>query len=428
MHQSQPPTTAAKTFQTVAMGMRRITPAINAADRQADAFNGLPDGITRWKLAAALRAAARKLDLNASMLALLEYYIDQTYDIDWAPGSEPIVCRPLVEAAEYLGRSERQVRNMETALMQRGLLAWRDSGNHHRKGRRDHRTGRLIYAYGPSLAPLGARATVILDVARQARAERGETRRLRLSISALRRNIRSQISLAADTGLDVTALCHAFAATPARNPAGTSLDALQRQRDALVAISASLTARIEPATGGDRSPEIAGKQEIAAHTHEQHSTKELMNEYQQRHSGAAPTRTALTPMRGIKPGELLDAAPDDIRLGLTGSDQEKLRDLIDKIPHHLLLYGVVESDWRFACSTLSRLDAAVCGIITIGAVEKSELTVEKPSAYFRSLVRYRQTNRLNAAKSLSHLAGRRRRRGPVSGRAPMDQTATSLNP
>ena len=143
-------------------GMRRATEALRRAETLAQGWAGLPDGVTRWRLVAALRAAAHRLGLSGAMLRLAELYVDLTYDQDWAADSEPVICRPLVEIAETLGLGERQVRNIERRLAEAGLLAFRDSGNHHRRGRRDRRSGRLVYAYGPSLAPMGVRAAEIL--------------------------------------------------------------------------------------------------------------------------------------------------------------------------------------------------------------------------------------------------------------------------
>ena len=172
-----------------------IRPA-NARSRRVEGlaahFNGLPEGVTRWRLMAAARGAARRLVLTVSMLALLEHYVDRSHDQDWTAGAEPVIGWPLIDIAEALGKSERQIRNLERALAERGLLCWRDSGNHHRKGRRD-RSGALVYAYGPSLAPMGARALEIIALAGEARRELAELRRTRMEISALRRRIRAEM-------------------------------------------------------------------------------------------------------------------------------------------------------------------------------------------------------------------------------------------
>ncbi|MFN3616274.1 MAG: helix-turn-helix domain-containing protein, partial [Rubrimonas sp.] len=162
---------AARPASPRSRGGRPTTPALLAADALAAGFAGLPPGMTRWTLMRALRNAAPAMGLAPRALQLLETYIEWTYDADWAPGAEPIVVTPLTETAETLGLSERQVRNIETALMRAGLLTFRDSGNHARRGRRCRRTGRLLQGFGPSLAPLAARAAEIAERAAAARAE-----------------------------------------------------------------------------------------------------------------------------------------------------------------------------------------------------------------------------------------------------------------
>ncbi|MEL6236686.1 MAG: helix-turn-helix domain-containing protein, partial [Pseudomonadota bacterium] len=138
-------------------GMRPICAAALARESPA-AASSLPEGVTRWHLMASLRGAAQSFGLTGPMLRLLEHYMDLSYEADWAPGAEPVIPVPLCEIAEALGRSERQIRNIERRLAAAGFLIWRDAANHHRKGRRCRQSGRLIWGYGPSLGPMRARA------------------------------------------------------------------------------------------------------------------------------------------------------------------------------------------------------------------------------------------------------------------------------
>jgi replication initiation protein RepC len=225
-------------------GIRRATPALRRAERLAGDWRGLPEGVTRWRLAAALRAAAKPLGLTGTLLRLVELYVDLSYDQDWAADSEPVICRPLVEIAEQMDLSERQVRNLERRLVEIGLLAFRDSGNHARRGRRDRKSGKLVYAYGPSLAPMGARAAEIIALAEAARRAVSDGRRLRLAISALRRRIRADLVAAETAGIDARDLAEAFAAQPERIAAGLTPAALEARRDALEDLRAALTVRL----------------------------------------------------------------------------------------------------------------------------------------------------------------------------------------
>lgn len=216
-------------------GSRPVCDACRAAETVADAFEGLPQGATRWTVMGLLRQASAHFSLSARELGFLEELVAATYDIDWTPGCEPIVYAPVYELAERLGVTERQIRNIERGLVEKRLLCWRDSGNHARKGRRDA-AGRIVYAYGVSLAPLGARAAEIRLAARQAQQEISERRQARSRIQALRRRARQ--------------LGRLVPPAAERIPAGMALAAMRRVIDAL---SAELGAAEDPQAPADIS-------------------------------------------------------------------------------------------------------------------------------------------------------------------------------
>lgn len=170
-------------------GSRPVCEACVAAEAVADRFEGLPSGMSRWALVALVRQSAAHFGLSAREMTFIEDLVADTYDVDWTAGSEPVVVTPVYELAERQGVSERQIRNIERALVEKHLLCWRDSGNHVRKGKRD-KTGRIIYAYGVSLAPMGARAAEIREAAIQSQREASERRKARHRIHALRRKVR----------------------------------------------------------------------------------------------------------------------------------------------------------------------------------------------------------------------------------------------
>jgi hypothetical protein len=204
-----------------ATGSRPVCDASLAAEAVADRFEGLPTGTTRWGLVALLRQASAQIGLSARELTYLEDLVADTYDVDWTAGSEPVVTTPVYELAERLGVSERQVRNIERALVEKRLLCWRDSGNHTRKGRRDA-AGRIVFAYGVSLAPLAARAEEIRLTAQRAQQEASERRRARHRIQALRRTAR-RLALPLPQGAE-------------RIHAGVPLSAMRRVIDDLAAL------------------------------------------------------------------------------------------------------------------------------------------------------------------------------------------------
>ena len=396
-------------------GLRRATPEGRRASALADGFQGLPDGVTRWRVAAALRAAARTLGLTGPMLRLLEHYIDLTYDEDWTAGAEPVIIAPLVEIADHLGRSERQIRNIERALADRGLLAWRDSGNHHRKGRRDRRTGRLVYAYGPSLAPLGARALEIVEAARQARAALIAGRRLRIAISALRRRIRAELAAAAEVDAGAAAqLAARLAAIPARTPAGAGLDTLAARRDALAALAqetAALLGTLSPAAPAIAAAQISAKPEKTASPTTDTSSDQAMNGYS---SGAPPKRDRADAALPI--GIVEAAAGPALRMAMAAHDgTPRWRALVEAATRVAPLLGVDAALWGAACLRLGRTDAALAVlVIERGAARPpgDPDAIRQPPAYLRGMMARAARGELRLERSVRAWA---RRAAPDAG-------------
>lgn len=368
-------------------GVRPFTRSILQARALADAFQGLPAGVTRWRVAAALRAAARDLGLTSSMLTLLEHYIDLTYDSDWEAGAEPIIGRPVVEIADALGKSERQVRNLERALAELGLLAWRDSGNHHRHARRD-RAGRLLYAYGPTLAPLGVRAQEILERASAARQAIAEKRRLRLAIAALRRDLTTILS-AAEDGTVTHERRERLRTLSTPLPARASAGELNDQLAALLALAADIHAADSMPEGGE--PEIRRRQI--------QTPKEKFVRVATRPDTTAVTITLAHAAAGpIFTANLRHTPPDWSSL----ADAGRLT---------ALSAGVSEHDWAKACTTIGRHQATLCAILLEGGLDRPTdspiAAVSHPAAYFRALAQRAANGRLKPRSSLVALANRR---------------------
>lgn len=378
-------------------GQRRSTPEGEASLRTASTFEGLPPGATRWRLAAALRAAARKLGLSAPMLALLEHYIDLTYDIDWTTGSEPIVFRPVIEIAEHFGRSERQIRNLETGLVRRGLLAWRDSGNHHRKGRRS-RDGRIIYAYGASLGPLGARYDEILAQAQAARAEIEETRRLRIGIAALRRRLRAMLAETPDEAA-AAAVNLILKETPSRAQAGTPSGALRSMRDVL----ASAVRLLETSWN-------TGQGEASVR-HMTETTKEkTINGTQAEkptHDGKPRIGTQRPPtdLNRIREQILQAAASTAIHAIDPIKTRDTLHDVASKAEKATTYYGISKGAWCRACHTSSRYIASMALIILARAVEdRPDTPVLNPNSYFMAIVDKIISEKVNVERTFRRLS------------------------
>jgi len=117
-------------------------------------FTGLEENVNRYDLLLLVKRMGKKAGFTPRMINLLDYYMAFTRDQDWEQGNSPIIYQSLSKTALDMGVSERQIQRLEQSLFEAGALTWHDSGNHKRYGKRDDKSGRIIFAYGVDLTPL----------------------------------------------------------------------------------------------------------------------------------------------------------------------------------------------------------------------------------------------------------------------------------
>jgi replication initiation protein RepC len=117
--------------------------------------------------------------------------------IDWSDGQRPIVFPSNEKLTQKLGIGVRQLQKMLTNAARHGLLTHRDSANGNRIGARG-KDGRLIYAYGIDLSPLGARYQEFVQIANEGSAADLRIDVLRKRLTAARRRIRSLAQIVED--------------------------------------------------------------------------------------------------------------------------------------------------------------------------------------------------------------------------------------
>src|SRR5215469_11464350 len=182
-------------------GFRRLTPSLLRADRTAEGFDGLPDGVTvPGQLLAAFKAAAPRLSVSPRLVHAVDWLFRFTQPQDWGSGGRPVVWPSASMQQEALGLSATRVKAMNRALIEAGVITMRDSPNGKRYGVRD-RAGRIIEAYGFDLAPIAARHAEFVSLAEEARAERAELGRLRRRATIARKGIVQILETAAEYGL-----------------------------------------------------------------------------------------------------------------------------------------------------------------------------------------------------------------------------------
>lgn len=403
-------------------GSRQTTPALLEADRLAATFAGLPPDVTRWSVMRAVRNAAFPLGLSARELQLIETYIEHSYDADWEKGSEPIIITPLAELAEILGVSERQVRNIEAALLRRGLITFRDCGNHIRRGRRDRRTGRLLHGYGPSLAPTATRYREIVNLGEQARRDRSATRETRLAIAALRRRIRTDCALLENLGLAraANAAQEALNSLPGRHPAGVPLEALQRcltDHSKLAELVAQIITQpylreneisAQAETCSLPSVQRCFKKSVKEATQTSPSTNETPQRAPRSKSEAFPLNLEHG-LSNIGANEVSRGLSQRFRLYANVSDPPSwaaLTDTADLVTKEL---NIPAQTWGEACHVLGR-KAATVALILIDArtpLEAGHQGISDPNAYLRGMTARGQKGQLRLDVSLHALLKKR---------------------
>ena len=151
------------------------------------------------QLLAAFKAAAPRLGLSPRLVHAVDWLFRFTQPQDWGRGGRPIVWPSASMQQEALGLSPSQVKAINRALIEAGLITMKDSPNGKRYGARD-RAGRIIEAYGFDLSPIAARHAEFVRLAEEARAERAEMGRLRRRATIARKGIAQILETAAEYG------------------------------------------------------------------------------------------------------------------------------------------------------------------------------------------------------------------------------------
>jgi replication initiation protein RepC len=181
-------------------GFRRLTPSLLQAERAAERFDGLPEGVGyHGELLAAFKAAAPRLGLSVRLVHALDWLFRFTRPQDWQHGGRPIVWPSSSMQQEALALSETRVKSVNRGLIEAGLITMRDSPNGKRYGVRD-RDGRIVEAYGFDLSPIATRHAEFVRLAAEAKAERDLIGRLRRRATIARKAIAQILETVAEYG------------------------------------------------------------------------------------------------------------------------------------------------------------------------------------------------------------------------------------
>lgn len=178
-------------------GWRKPTPGLGVAEQLAQA--GERVSVPKSKAFVSVKRVGAHLGLKASDMMLLDTLGAFTQAHDWEEGRRPIVWASNAYLMEQTGFSLSALKRHARRLAEAGVIAFKDSPNGKRWGRRDA-DGVIIEAYGFDLAPLSARVEEFEHLYMELQAERELCQRLKRQITVSRRMIRAQIETALTGG------------------------------------------------------------------------------------------------------------------------------------------------------------------------------------------------------------------------------------
>src|SRR5262245_52601242 len=110
-------------FAHAVTGFRRMTLGLLKADRSAESFAGLPEGVEApGQLLAALKAAAPRLGISTRLVHAVDWLFCFTHPQDWGKGARPIVWPSASMQQQALGLSPTQVKEINRRLIELGLV------------------------------------------------------------------------------------------------------------------------------------------------------------------------------------------------------------------------------------------------------------------------------------------------------------------
>ena len=174
-------------------GWRKPTAGLATAEQLAQA--GERVAVPKSKAFVAVKRIGAHIGLKASDMMLLDTLGAFTQAQDWEEGRRPIIWASNAYLMEQTGFSLSGLKRHARRLAEAGIIAFKDSPNGKRWGRRDA-DGVILEAYGFDLSPMSARVEEFEGLYAQLQAERELCLRLKRQITVARRMIRARIEAA----------------------------------------------------------------------------------------------------------------------------------------------------------------------------------------------------------------------------------------
>ena len=428
-------------------GFRRLTPSLLRADRTAEGFDGLPEGVeVPGQLLAAFKAAAARLGLSPRLVHAVDWLFRFTQPQDWGRGGRPIVWPSAGLQQEALGLSPTQTKALNRALIEAGVVTMKDSPNGKRYGVRD-RAGRITEAYGFDLSLIAARHDEFVRLAEEARAERAEMGRLRRRATIARKGITQILETAADYRLDgedwaslareTRTLAKALKRVERPEEMALGVESLERrQRAARERLENLLSQAMEGARETVDSAPLGPENRPHQDTYKpplnpQTDTVIANKECRAAAREVVPSQAAPEPSPA--PQAAKTAQPERVEGTVLRLSTEELVRLAPRLRPYLATptpawpaivdaadwlrgeLGVSKSLWGEACLAMGREEAAIA--VAIVSAKPVGHFRSSPGGYFHGMVAKARAGELNLARTIWGLRSRERRAGGGEGRA-----------
>ena len=438
-------------------GGRIASPKLRHSLEQCEEFDGLDKNVNRYDLLLLVKRVGKAAGFTPRMIALLDYYMSFTRDIDWEEGGRPIVYQSLAKTALDMGVSERQIQILENQLFEVGALTWHDSGNHRRFGHRCEETGQILFAYGAELTPLAYLKEALENKLQEKQLYDKAWMETKRQISYYRRQIRS-ILLEAEMGegesdeafmleeadlIDFNGRYEQIAVSIRTYMDLIALrELLDKHKELHAVLSEKVAEHDQKASRDVNNDKLLNKdssKDESNDVHYKYTNKKQLNKLSTHRpssnflqEGVAdpsePESKASEEGKGSKTERKEESSQGNSTILSTGLQHVTLKQLLnissDRLKSQLPLeprpmnandfveasYGLIktlgisQNSWGHACLTLGRIGAAVCVILTDQANLREENRVRKPGAYFNAMVNRAKTGDLKLHKSvMGHL-------------------------
>jgi len=402
-------------FAHAPTGFRRMTPGLLKADRTAEGFAGLPEGVnTPGQLLAAFKAAAPRLGIAPRLVHAVDWLFRFTQPQDWQKDSRPIVWPSASMQGEALGLSPTQVKETNRRLIELGLVTMKDSPNGKRYGRRypDRKTGRITEAYGFDLAPIATRYAEFRRHAEEGRAERAAMGRLRRRATIARKAIAQILETAAEYAIEgeewITlareseALARALRSVERVDEMEMGVTSLERRQTAARERLETLLGVVDSAPmGAENRPHIYNyKPNLNPNKDTVNAAKHCSGEGEgpslQSPAPVQPKRPEKGMVHGIRPDELVRLTPKlKPYLRRSTPTWPDIIDAADWLRHDL---GVSKSLWGDACLAMGRELAAVA--LAVVSTKDEEHFRTSPGGYFHGMVAKAKAGELHLERTI----------------------------